>query len=128
VETYYKALVRFIYGFQRTHFDLLQLLVQLDGDEARYQQEVPSPEQFLALAAEAARMLQALPLSRSERGTCDALVRELNMLGGLNQRLVLADFKAPQDDVARAREACNKAQHLLRQCRQIVAERASLSR
>jgi hypothetical protein len=123
VEHIYKSIAGFVYAFQRTHFELQQLLVQLDGRAPRYAQEAPSPVEFKAEVAEAQAVLAALQLSQHGREAFDALSGGLDEVVQLYQRLTLADFKLPEREIASATEACRKTQQLLRQCGQIAAGR-----
>jgi len=121
VEHIYKSIAGFVYAFQRTHFELQQLLAQLDGRAPRYALEAPSPLEFFAEADAAREVFGRLALAPREREAFDALSGGLHAVGQLYQRLTLADFKLPERDIALATEACRKAQQLLRQCGQIAA-------
>ena len=123
MEHIYKSIAGFVYAFQRTHFELQQLLVQLDGRAPRYAQEAPDPVEFQAEVAQAQAVLAALPLPASERDVLDILAAGLDEVARLYQRLTLADFKLPEREIAQATEACRKTQHLLRHCGQLVAGR-----
>jgi len=123
VEHIYKSIAGFVYAFQRTHFELQQLLVQLDGREPDYAQEAPSPGEFKAEVEAAQALLAALQLPPRERDAFNVLAGALGEVAQLYQRLTLADFRLPEREIAQATEACRKTQQLLRQCGQIVAGR-----
>ena len=121
MEHIYKSVAGFVYAFQRTHFELQQLLVQLAGREPYYAQEAPSPAEFFAEADAAREVFGKLVLAPREREAFDALLSGLQALAQLYQRLTLADFKLPEREIAMATEACRKTQQLLRQCGQAAA-------
>lgn len=121
MEHIYKTITAYVYAFQRMHFELLQLLVQLDGREQRYAEEAPSPEAFLAQAAEARATIGSLALAARERELFDTALDGLQAAGQLNQRLLRADFRLPEREIALAAETCRKTWQLLRQCRQRLA-------
>ena len=123
MEHIYKTIAGFVYAFQRTHFQLEQLLVQLDGRELCYAQDGPSPAEFMAEAVAAGQVFSQLDLPPRERELFDTLASGLQAVAQLYQRLTLADFRLPEREIALATEACRKTQQLLRQCGQVIAAR-----
>lgn len=121
MEHIYKSIAGFVYAFQRTHFELQQLLAQLDGRAPRYAQEAPSPAEFKEEVVQARAVFAALPLAPRERDVFDVLSAGLDEVAQLYRRLTLADFKLPERDIGQATEACRKTQQMLRQCGQLAA-------
>lgn len=117
MEHIYKTITGYVYAFQRMHFELLQMLVQLDGRAQRYREEAPSPAEFLAQVGEAQSAIGQLVLSAREHAVFEMALEGLHAAAQQNERLIRADFRLPEREIALAAESCRKTQQLLRQCR-----------